>query len=114
VHRPVVTVLAELTGAIERIDDPGPGACQSGLIILALLRQHGIVGTQGGQLFHQPVMGTQIAGILDGAFLGAGGHQFGPHLEQERSCCTCEVDRQFVVAHGRLPEPATPALAGGC
>ena len=47
---PVVTIgLAELAGAIQRVDDPHPITGEAGSIIDRVLHQHGISGTQLGQ-----------------------------------------------------------------
>ena len=49
VHRPVGAAgLAELAGAVERIDDPDPPAVEAPGVLEPFLGQHGVVGPQPG------------------------------------------------------------------
>ena len=49
VHGPVVAaVLAELVGAVERVDDPHPVGVEAARVLDALLGQHGVVRSGGG------------------------------------------------------------------
>ena len=48
VHGPVgAGRLAELAGAVERIDDPDPVGGEAGGVVLALLGEHGVAGGDG-------------------------------------------------------------------
>ena len=64
VHRPVVaTVLAELAGAVERIDDPHPVGVEAPRVLEAFLRQHGIVGPGIGELLGDEAVTGDVAGV---------------------------------------------------
>ena len=70
VHGPVgATLLAELAGAVERIDDPDAVGAEPDRVVGRLLREHGVVGVGGGErgddeLVRRPVaLGPEVGGI---------------------------------------------------
>ena len=64
VHRPVAPVaLAELAGAVERVDDPEPAlACD---VLESFLRAHLVLGIEAGELVDEKVMGQVVTGCAD-------------------------------------------------
>ena len=62
-HGPVGPAgLAELPGAVERVDDPDPLGGVPGGRVRALLRQHRVAGTPGGELGEQERVGLRVTG----------------------------------------------------
>jgi hypothetical protein len=62
VHCPVrAGRLAELPGAIERIDDPDPRGSEPGRVVFALLGQDRVVRAAPGKLAGEELMGRQVA-----------------------------------------------------
>ena len=75
-HRPVrPSRLAELPGAIERIDDPDPRGGEPGRVILALLGQDRVVRAVPGELGGEELMSRQVARLTQ---VIAGGGRIGP------------------------------------
>jgi hypothetical protein len=63
VHGPVgPTGLAELPGAVQRVDDPDPLGGVPGGRVGALLGQHRVAGAAGGQLGQQECVGLRVTG----------------------------------------------------
>ena len=79
-HRPVVARrLGELTGAVERVDDPDPVALEPPAVVLALLAEDHVVGADLGQQPHQQLVRGLVAGVLERPAL----EPLLAHLEQQ-------------------------------
>ena len=101
VHRPVGAAgLAELAGAVERIDDPDPPTVEASGVLEPFLGQHGVAGPQPGQLGGDEVLRGQVAGVhqLPGVrFLG---DESPPHVEQVVARLRCQAGRQLGIGLG--------------
>jgi hypothetical protein len=67
VYRPVLaTEFGELTGAVQRVDDPHPLSTQpagvGALLIRCLFGEHCIVGPLGGERLHQEMVRSLVSG----------------------------------------------------
>ena len=61
VHGPVgAAILAELPGAVERIDDPDPFAFEPDRIVLRLFGEDGVVGAGGPECGQDPFVGGGV------------------------------------------------------
>ncbi len=90
----------ELAGAVDGIDDPHSFGIESGEIIGALFGQNGIVGTNLADLFHQELVRTTIAFILQRARIDTLGGQFRTDLDEKFTRCGREACRFKMVVMG--------------
>ncbi len=75
-NRPVgATRLAELPGAVERVDDPHPVRAEPRRVVGALLGEHHVTGAAGGQLGGEEVVRQPVAGLAQHAGVAALGAQ---------------------------------------
>ena len=83
VHGPVgATVLAELVGAVERVDDPHPVGGEPADVLEALLGEHDVVGAGLVQGLHQEPVAGDVAGVHDLPRIGALGGERLAHVHQ--------------------------------
>ncbi len=62
VHRPVDAArFAELPGAVERIDDPDALGVEPTRVLLAFLREHGVIGAMDGELVGEVLLRDRVA-----------------------------------------------------
>ena len=74
-HGPVrPRVLAELSSAVEWVDDPGASGTQPLRKIDAFFGQHCVVGEAGGELGHDEIVCGAVAGVLEHRRRGTLGH----------------------------------------
>ena len=59
--------LGELTGAVEGVDDPDAVALEPSAVVLALLAEHHVVGTDLAQQAHQELVRRLVTGVLERA-----------------------------------------------
>ncbi len=84
VHGPVhPRRLAELSGAVEGVDDPDPVGAEAGLVVLGLLGQDGVTGERLGQSGEDQVVGPPVALVLEGAGINALVAQSGPEGDEQ-------------------------------
>ena len=67
--------LAELAGAVERVDDPYPVGGQPCLVVEAFLGKDGVGGAFPGQLGHQELVGLAVTSVSQGTGIAALGTQ---------------------------------------
>jgi hypothetical protein len=67
--------LAELAGAVERIDDPHAVGGQSCLVVDALFGEDRVIGPGLRQFGHQEFVGLAISGVTQGVRVAASGAQ---------------------------------------
>ena len=77
------TLLAELAGAVERIDDPDARRREPRRVVDALLRQHRVVGMRRRQRGDDEVVRRAVALGADVGGIGAGGVQGGAQGDEQ-------------------------------
>jgi hypothetical protein len=63
--------LAELPGAVQRVDDPHPARGQPRGVVGALLGEHHVTGAAGGQFGGEEVVRLPVAGLAQVVLLAA-------------------------------------------
>ena len=89
--------LAELAGAVDRVDDPDAFGGESGCVVGAFFGQDGIVGSASGQQFHQQDVAPAIPFVFQLAWVAIGGCKLRSDGEEELACLGGDVGGELVV-----------------
>ncbi len=93
--------LAEFAGSIERIDHPHSLMPKALLVVLALLGQDGVVGSERSETGHDQPVGASIAFVAQPALISgivAGTAQ----TDEQKAGFTGDLPRNLVIVPGRL------------
>ena len=95
--RPVGPLLAVLTRAVDRVDDPHPALGEARGIVLLLFRKQAIVGPLLLQCRNDEVVGRGIAGIAERL---AAQRAAGADVYEQAAGGLGEVGREVGIGHG--------------
>ncbi len=99
--RPVVAAgLAELAGAVERVDDPHAVGREATGVLETFLRQHGVIGAVHTELLSEELLGQRVAGVLDVPRRRARSEHLRPQFEEHVPRLRREPRREFGVGLG--------------
>ena len=107
--------LAELTSAVDWVDDPDAFGGESGRVVGAFFRKHCVVGSASGQQLHEQNVALAIAFVFQLVRGAAGRCKLGSDGEEELACLRGDVGCELVVV-GRCHETGSIAChqAGDC
>ena len=98
VHRPVpATVLAELAGAVEGVDDPHAARVEPGRAVECLLRQDGVVRPQRREPLEDQPVGSDVAVLAEPPPSNRLGRRLFPQREQRLAGLHCDRGRDLMV-----------------
>jgi hypothetical protein len=89
--------LAELAGAVDRVDDPDAFGGQPGRVVSSLFRQDGIVWPASGKQLHQQKVAPAIAFVFQFAWGASGGCEFRSNGEEKFARLGGDVGSELVV-----------------
>jgi hypothetical protein len=98
VHGPILPArFGELTGAVERVDDPHPRGPQPRRVVNPLLRQHSVIRVPRRQLLDQEVVRTLVSDRLPLGLRRIG--ELVTHTAQQLTGPGGQPGSQLVVTH---------------